>query len=128
MSSFIFFSKGKPGTCSNLCADDSMPPEEFHIHTKKMHTTPFAFGGTRGFSIKFSHTCIGAYPLGKSETVVTITCNKRIIGSGGRHTAGGNGFLSYISMKESTDLSFHLILFFCHHFKLPDQLHEFIPV
>jgi len=31
-------------------------------------------------------------------------------------------------VKESTDLSFHLVLFFCFELKLADQVHQFVPV
>ena len=105
-----------------------MTSKEFHINAKEMHTSTFTLCSTGGFSIKFSHACIGAYTFGKGKTVVTITGNEGIIGPGCRHTSGGNGVLADISMKESTDLSFHLILFFSHLFKLPDQLHKFVPV
>src|ERR1700745_2443356 len=105
-----------------------MPSKEFHIHSKEVHTAPFTLGCTGGFSIKFSHTGVGTDSFGKRKAMITITGNERIIGPGCSHTTGSNSFLADISMKESADLSFHLILFFGHHFKLPDQLHEFIPV
>src|SRR5664279_4567788 len=105
-----------------------MTSEEFYIHTEKVHAAALSFGSTGRFSIKFGHTCVGTYAFCQCKAMVTIAGNERVIGSGSRHASCGNRFLTDIRVEKSADLSFHLILFFCHLLKLPDQLHEFVPV
>src|SRR5687767_4608725 len=97
-----------------------MTSEEVNSFTKKVDATSLSLGSSCSLAIQFGHTTVRANSFCQSKSMIAVSSYKRIFQSGCSHTTSGNGFLSDISMKESPDLTFHLIFFFCHQFKLPD--------
>src|SRR6478672_11637287 len=123
VSTTVLFCEGQPGACTDLGAYDTMSPVKILFLTKKVHASTFTLRTSCGFAIQFSHTGIYRYPFSNGQTVIAVSSDEHIFWFCGSHTSGSYRFLPYIGMKETADLSFHLILFFCHELKLADELH-----
>src|SRR5436190_4028966 len=128
IGAFVLLGKCQSGSGANLCTHNAVTTKKIHILTKKVHTTTFTFCTTGGLAIEFSHTAIHRYTFCNCKTMVTVSCNKSILWSGGCHTSSSNSFLPYIGMKETADFTFHFILFFSDQLKLADELHKLIPI
>ena len=124
----VLLGKCQSGPGANLSTHDAVASKERVLDTKEVHAASLSLGTTCSLAIQFGHAALGADAFGNGQAMVAVTGHIWIFQTGGGHATGGNGFLPHIGMKKPADLSFHLVFFLRHQFKLADQLHQFVPV
>src|SRR5690349_3648083 len=114
ISILVFFCKCQSCSGTDLCTYNSVTTKEVNILSKEVHTSSLSFGTTCGFTIEFCHTAIYRYTFCNCQSVIPVSCNKRILRFGSCHTSCSYCLLPYVGMKEATDLTLHFIFFFGH--------------